>query len=61
MEDHQRVKMLESYTRGESYCSYSLGQCVLGYGSDQCKKRNPVECRNCRQRNEAAQQQEPRS
>ena len=51
MEDHQRVKMLESY------CSYALGQCALGYGSDQCKKRNPVECRNCRQRNEQLQQE----
>jgi len=56
MEDSQRIKMLESYgTRGGVYCSYAMGHCIHQPGSDPCRKRNPVECRNCRQRNEAAQ------
>ena len=56
MEDSQRIKMLESYgTRGGVYCSYAMGHCIPQPGSDPCRKRNPVECRNCRQRNEAAQ------
>lgn len=40
------------------YCSYILGDCALGYGSTECKKRNPVECRNCRQKLEQQAQQE---
>jgi hypothetical protein len=35
---------------GEPYCSYILGGCALGYGSNECKQRNPVACRNCRQK-----------
>jgi hypothetical protein len=46
MNDAERVQLLTSY------CSYSMGQCVLPEGSPECRKRNPVECRNCRQKNE---------
>jgi len=57
MEDAARIKMLESYgTRGGAYCSYAMGHCIHGNNVQACAKRNPVECRNCRQRNEAAQQ-----
>lgn len=32
------------------YCSYILGQCAVREGSKECKDRNPVACRNCRQK-----------
>ena len=43
MTNAARVQLLTSY------CSYTLGQCAGKEGSTECKKRNPVECRNCRQ------------
>ena len=46
MTDADCIKLLGSY------CSYTMGQCVFPEGSAECRKRNPVECRNCRQRNE---------
>jgi hypothetical protein len=55
MEDSERIKMLESYgTRGGAYCSYAMGHCAHGNNVQECAKRNPVECRNCRQKNEEA-------
>lgn len=39
-----------------TYCSYILGECAIGYGSEACKKRNPVECRTCRQKLEMAKE-----
>lgn len=41
-----------------AYCSYIMGCCALHYGSTECLKRNPVECRNCRQKNEEARADE---
>lgn len=32
------------------YCSYIMGQCAVK-NVQECAKRNPVECRNCRQKN----------
>lgn len=52
MEDHERVKLLSSYQKG-AYCSYISGHCAVGHDVKLCAKRNPVECRNCRQQNEA--------
>lgn len=46
MSNEARVQLLTSY------CSYTLGQCVLPEGSPECRQRNPVACRNCRQKNE---------
>jgi len=54
MEDHERIKMLEEYG-AYCYCSYAKGLCNHPEGSPECKQRNPVECRNSRQRNEQAQ------
>lgn len=34
------------------YCSYALEMCDVK-NVQECAKRNPVECRNCRQKNEA--------
>ena len=39
------------------YCSYIMGMCPTNTVQE-CAKRNPVECRNCRQKNEAAQKEE---
>lgn len=36
----------------EAYCSYINGMCAAGGKVQECAKRNPVECRNCRQKNE---------
>jgi len=52
VEDHERVKILESYGTKGSYCSYISGHCAVGHDVKLCAKRNPVECRNCRQKNE---------
>ena len=38
------------------YCSYALQMCPTNTVQE-CAKHNPVECRNCRQKNEAAQQE----
>lgn len=51
MEDHERVRLLESYQEG-TYCSYAMEYCACGNNVRECAKRNPVECRNCRQKNE---------
>jgi hypothetical protein len=57
MEPYERVKMIEEYhrTRGEAYCSYAMGMCAHGNNVLECAKRNPVECRLCRQQAQAAQ------
>jgi hypothetical protein len=41
---------------GPSYCSYAHQQCACGNNPFECAKRNPVECRNCRQHNEQKEQ-----
>lgn len=40
-----------------AYCSYIMGHCAVGHDVKLCAKRNPVECRNCRQKNEASQKE----
>lgn len=41
-----------------TYCSYILGECALGYGSEACKKQHPVECRTRRHKLEMAKEGE---
>jgi hypothetical protein len=42
----------------DNYCSYIFGGCVLGYGSKECRDRNPVARRNCRQKIEREKEDE---
>lgn len=51
MSNEARVRLIESYGNG-AYCSYISGHCAAGGKVQECAKRNPEECRNCRQRNE---------
>jgi len=54
MEPHERIKLLEGYQAEGAYRSYAMGLCACGNNVQECTKRNPVECRNCRQKNEQA-------
>jgi len=38
------------------YCSYIFGQCAIKEGSLECRNRNPVACRTCRQKIEAVKE-----
>lgn len=49
MNEPDRVKLLESYQSQGAYCSYISGKCAYGNNVLACAKRNPVECRKCRQ------------
>lgn len=40
------------------YCSYIMGVCAIKTVQE-CAKRNPVECRNCRQKNEKEAESDP--
>jgi hypothetical protein len=42
---------------GPAYCSYISGICAHGNDVRQCAKRNVIECRTCRQKNEAKQEE----